>query len=92
MPVFDAALDQVMNQLWMAGKRKFLLNMAAVTLISDFGIASVIKALALNHKQGGQLKLGSPSKPVWDILQAGRLTKIFEIYKVEEDAVSSFEP
>jgi len=91
MPVGETALKQEVEKMFAQGKRKLLLNMLGVTLISDFGVASVLEALVLNRKQGGQLKLVSPSKPVYDFLQASKLTKVFEIYTVEEEAVSSFE-
>jgi len=91
MPVGETTLKLEVKKMFAEGKRKFLLDMSGVTLISDFGIASVVEVLALNRKQGGQLKLVRPSKPVCDILQASKLNQIFEIYTAEDEAVSSFE-
>jgi anti-anti-sigma factor len=91
MPVGETTLKQEMKKMFAEGKRKFLLDMSGVTLVSDFGIGSIVEVLALNRKQGGQLKLMRLSKPVCDILQACKLNKIFEIYTAEDEAVSSFE-
>ena len=92
MPVFDTAFRDRFNGLFIAGRRNFVVLLRSVTLISDFGIGSIIHAYAMVRKAGGRLVLADPSKPVQDLLTAARLSHVFEVFDKLEDALFTFGP
>ena len=70
-------------------KTRIILNMEKIDSIDD-SLAEVLAAWVSAKKQGGALKLASPSKSVRHLLEITLLDSVFDAYATEEDALASF--
>jgi len=86
----DELLRDKVNSLTMQGKKKIVLNLAAVPYIDSAGLGEVVRTYTTVSRQGGSLKLLSLTKRITDLLSITKLLTVFETYDNEADAVRSF--
>jgi anti-sigma B factor antagonist len=84
-------LRDTVHQLLAAGKKKIVLNLAAVDYIDSSGVGELVSSFTTVRNAGGELKLLSLSKKVSDILQVTKLYTVFDIKEDEFNAVKSFD-
>jgi len=87
----NIALREIVRELADKGHKKVVLNLAEVHYVDSSGVGELVKTHTTLRNQGGQLKLTSLSKRVNDLLHMTRLSAVFDIYKDEAGAISSFE-
>lgn len=68
---------------------KLLLNLKAVRYIDSSGIASLVEGLKASREMSSRLILYGLSTSVKEVMQLSRLTKIFEIFEDEQQALAS---
>ena len=83
------ALEDNLNRLLGSPKPKILVNMKEISRFDD-SLTSLIPALFSARKKGGDLKLINPTRAIQEVLEATRLTSVFEIYSSENEALASF--
>ena len=83
-------LGKVIRELVKNGERKILLNLKGVTYIDSSGVGELTGALTSVQRQGGELKLVSPSPRVIDLLRITRLDTTFDIRDDENSAIQAF--
>jgi len=71
--------------------RKFLLvNLSKVSYMDSAGLGELVQAYSTVAKQGGKLKLVSPTKRLQDLLVITKLATVFDSFDDETAAVNSF--
>lgn len=82
LPVATAFMEQ--------GRRRFLLNLSAVSQIDSAGLAQIVWTYLRVTQNGGALKLVQVSPRVRTLLDVTRLTPVFEAFESEDEALDSF--
>jgi anti-sigma B factor antagonist len=72
------------------GKKQVLVNLAHVSYMDSAGLGELVQAYSTVAKQGGKLKLVSPTKRLKDLLVITKLATVFDSYDEEAAAISSF--
>jgi anti-sigma B factor antagonist len=85
-------LSDCLNKLVASGMRKFLLNLADVSQVDSSGVSVMIATYNSLRKQGGDLKLISPSGHVLDVFRVLHLPEIIPSFEDETQALASFRP
>jgi len=67
-----------------------LLNMKNVTYISSSGLGALVSLMKRLGRQEGIMKICCLQPDVREVFEVMQLTKIFEIFETEEEAVASF--
>jgi anti-sigma B factor antagonist len=83
---FKDKIDQIVAD----GKNKLVMDFQEVNYLNSMGLGVVAATLKKVKKNKGDLKLINLSPAVQELFELTRLTKVFEIFKSEEDAVKSF--
>jgi anti-sigma B factor antagonist len=68
---------------------RVVVNLSQVHYIDSSGVASLIEGLKASRDLGSRFILIGLSAPAREVLQLSRLTKVFEIYDNEEEALAS---
>ena len=85
----DQIRDKVKGVL-AEGKRHVLINLGQVSYMDSAGLGELVQAYSTVSKQGGALKLVSPTKRLKDLLVITKLITVFDSYDDEPSAVASF--
>jgi anti-anti-sigma factor len=72
------------------GSRKLLLRLADLTQIDSSGVSIIVETYVSLKRQGGELKLLSPSARVLDVLTVFHLTDAIPSFADEAEALASF--
>lgn len=72
------------------GKKQVLMNLAQVSYMDSAGLGELVQAYSTVSKQGGALKLLSPTKRLQDLLVITKLATVFDSFNDEAAAVASF--
>lgn len=83
-------LHQVAKDLLKKGKRYFLLNFERVNFIDSMGIGQLLACYKSVIDQRGQIKLMKLEPKIRFLFEVCMLTRIFQIFDDEEEAVKSF--
>ena len=86
----DEMLKDKVNSLLNQGRKKIVLNLAAVPYIDSAGLGEVVRTFTTVSRQGGSLKLLNLTKRITDLLAITKLLTVFDTYDSEQDAVQSF--
>jgi anti-sigma B factor antagonist len=86
----DEMLKDKVNSLALQGRKKIVLNLAAVPYIDSAGLGQIVQTYTTVSRQGGSLKLLGLTKRITDLLSITKLLTVFETYDNEADAVRSF--
>ena len=89
-PGSGVILADVIGKLARKGQRKILLNLKAVKYIDSSGLGELVRNYTSLRRQGGELKLLSPSPTVLEALRITHLDRILDIKEDEQLAVQSF--
>ncbi len=84
-------LRAAVRRLVAQGKKKIILNLAAVDYIDSSGVGELVGCFTTVRNAGGELKLLNLSKKVHDILNVTKLYTVFDIREDEFNAVKSFD-
>ncbi|GAC1618689.1 MAG: STAS domain-containing protein [Candidatus Acidiferrum sp.] len=68
---------------------RVILNLKQVKYIDSSGIASLVEGLKASRDVGSRFILFGLNQSAREVLQLSKLNKIFEIYELEEQALSS---
>jgi anti-sigma B factor antagonist len=86
----DGLLKERVQQLIARGSRHIVLNLADVSYVDSAGLGALVAVFLDSRKQGGSVKLLSPSKRLRDLLTMARLLTVLEIGESEPEAIASF--
>jgi anti-sigma B factor antagonist len=84
-------LRKAVHDLVEEGKKKIILNLAAVDYIDSSGVGELVGCYTTVRNAGGELKLLNLSQKVQDILNVTKLYTVFDIRDNEFTAVKSFD-
>jgi anti-anti-sigma factor len=85
-PILDQALKDLTND----GRCNLVLDLSEVDYMSSAGLRSLVSALRDCKKQGGDVRLATPSARVSDVLSLAGLDAIFQVFDTTTEAVGSF--
>lgn len=83
-------LNRHLRKLAADGARKLLLNLAGLEQMDSSGIAAILATYASLLRQGGSMKLLSPTNRVREVLEAMKLIHIIPTFEDEPRALASF--
>jgi anti-sigma B factor antagonist len=86
----DLRLREAVNSLLDEGRKSILLNLQGVSYMDSAGIGELVACFKRARDKGVLLKLLNPSGKVQDLLVLTRLQEIFEIFRDEREALTSF--
>ena len=86
----NEVIREMVAELTAQGKKRIILNLLEVDHIDSAGIGELVRAHSTLRRQGGQLKLASPSGKVKEVLKMTSLHSVFDIHENEASAVKSF--
>ena len=78
------------RRLMQQGHKNLLVNLAKVSYMDSAGLGELVQAYSTVSKQGGKLKLVSPTKRLKDLLVITKLSTVFESFDDEAAAINSF--
>jgi anti-sigma B factor antagonist len=84
------ALREKVKSLMAEGKKKVVLNMDNITFIDSAGLGTLVAAHHSVKTQGASLRLCHLGSKFQEVLQITKLLTVFDVYKTEAEAVSSF--
>jgi anti-sigma B factor antagonist len=85
------ALRTAVRNLIAEGKKKIILNLAAVDYIDSSGVGELVGSFTTVRNAGGELKLLNLTQKVHDVLHVTKLYTVFDIKDDEFNAVKSFD-
>jgi anti-sigma B factor antagonist len=80
-----------LQELFAAGVRKFLLNLADLTQIDSSGVSSIVKTYRSLRDEGCELRLLRPSGHVLEVFRTLHLLQVIASFDDERLAVNSFD-
>jgi anti-sigma B factor antagonist len=83
-------LRKLLEELLAANDVRFVVNMQDVNMVDSSGIGVLVRSLTAAKKNGGSLKLVSPSKLTLQTLKMVGLLPLFDVYNDEAEAVAAF--
>ncbi len=86
----DIKLREAVNAQLEEGRKSLLLNMSGVSYMDSAGIGELVACYKRATEKGATLKLLNPTGKVQDLLVLTKLQEIFEIFKDEREALTSF--
>jgi anti-anti-sigma factor len=69
---------------------KIILNFEKLTYVSSAGVGLLVGNFKEIRKNGGDIKIAGLSLDVYKVFDILELTKVFRIFKTEQEAVSDF--
>jgi anti-anti-sigma factor len=69
---------------------RLLLNLENIEYLSSAGLGNLVGLLKKSRRGNGQFKLCKLQGSIFELFEVMRLTKIFEIFDTEENALKSF--
>ena len=83
-------LRDKVHSLLHQGRKKLLLNLAAVDYLDSAGLGEIVGTFATVRRQGGTLKLLGLTSRIHDLLSITKLLTVFDTFDSEAEAVRSF--
>ena len=87
-PVDD--LRETLMDLVDGGYNKIVLDLSLVTFIDSAGLGELVACKKRTAERGGDIKLLQPPRRIHELLAMTLLTRIFEVFDSEDDAIASF--
>ncbi len=72
------------------GRKNVVVDLSKVTLMNSSGLGILVSGLTTITNAGGEMKICNPTDKIESLLIMTRLITIFDSYKSQDDAVSSF--
>ena len=82
-------LEEALNNLFMAGRFRLIVDMTAVSYISSAGVGVLIGATNEADANGGKLVLLNPTKDVQEVFNALGLAEIFTTVAERQQALAA---
>ena len=86
----DIKLREAVNALLEEGRKNLVLNLSGVSYMDSAGIGELVACYKRAKEKGAAMKLLNPSGKVQDLLILTRLQEVFDIYRDEREALTSF--
>ena len=86
----DIKLREAVNALLDEGRKNILLNMSGISYMDSAGIGELVACYKRATEKGASLKLLNPTGKVQDLLVLTKLQEIFDVYRDEREALTSF--
>ena len=84
-------LRDAVRSLVSQGKKKIILNLAAVDYLDSSGVGELVGSFTTVRNAGGELKLLNLTQKVHDVLHVTKLYTVFDIKDDEFTAIKSFD-
>jgi anti-sigma B factor antagonist len=81
--------QSVLREIRESRSSRVIVNLSQVRYIDSSGVASLIEGLKASRDLGSRFILVGLSTSAKEVLQLSRLTKVFEIYEDEEQALAA---
>lgn len=81
--------QSVLREIRDSRTSRVIMNLSQVRYIDSSGVASLIEGLKASRDLGSRFILIGLSTTAREVLQLSRLTKVFEIYDTEEQALAA---
>jgi anti-sigma B factor antagonist len=72
-------------------KPKVILNLGKVSMLDSSGLGVLVSSFTSVQKKGGRLVLAGMGKGLQNLIAITKLTRVFDMYENEEEAVKSFQ-
>jgi anti-anti-sigma factor len=86
----DRLIIDTVDSLVARGVHKIVLNFADVSYMDSVGLSTIVRSHLRLRQQGGQLVLLNLPRRIGDLLTLTGLTKVFEPFDDESEAIRSF--
>ena len=86
------AVKRRVEDLVDAGRRKLVLDLGAVSYMDSTCLGEVVSGFVTVRKQGGTLHLANLTARVERLMTISQLTKVFQLFGSEREAVLSLAP
>lgn len=83
-------LDKALKDLVATNRHNLVLQLSHVSYMSSAGLRSIVAALRECKKNGGDVRLATPSERVSEVLSLAGLDSLFQVFDDETAAVGSF--
>jgi anti-sigma B factor antagonist len=85
--ILDLPLQDLVNGILSKGRHNFVFDLAGVDYIDSSGLGQFISIWTTVRSRGGHVTILNPSSRVQRLFEITRLNTVFEICKLELDAV-----
>jgi len=85
--VLEPGLKQVAARLMDRGERYFIINLANVAYLDNFGLGQLCWIYTVARNRGGDMKVLKPTPRIKELLK--KLDSVFETFEREDDALRS---
>ena len=86
----DVVLRETVSELLDSGETRILLNLEKVKYMDSAGIGELVACYKRAKEKSGSVKLLNPSGKVYDLLQLTKLEEVFDTFRDEGEALTSF--
>ena len=86
----ESLFKRTVTRLIEQGRVYLLVDLSAAGSLDSSGLGSLVRALTMSQKEGGQTKLVGAGPQVRKLLEMTKLDSVFELHDRMESAVSSF--
>jgi anti-anti-sigma factor len=86
----ESLFKRTVTRLIEQGRVYLLVDLSAAGFLDSSGLGSLVRALTMSQKEGGQTKLVGAGPQVRKLLEMTKLDSVFELHDRMESAVSSF--
>ena len=90
--VLEPQLKPVAEELIAGGERYFIVNLANVSYLDNFGLGQLCWIYTVSRNRGGDMKLLKPTSRIKTMLTVTKLDTVFQSFDFEADAIASMPP
>jgi len=87
--VLEPRLKAFAEDLIMRGDRYFIINLANVSYLDNFGLGQLCWLYTVSRNRGGDMKLLKPTTRIRTLLSITKLNTVLQSFDFETDAVAS---
>jgi len=87
--VLEPRLKLVAEDLITRGERYFIINLANVSYLDNFGLGQLCWLYTVSRNRGGDMKLLKPTTRIRTLLSITKLNTVLQSFDFEADAVAS---
>jgi len=89
LSVLETGLKQFAGELIDEGERFFIINLANVSYLDNFGLGQLCWIYTVARNRGGDVKLLKPTCRIKKMLCITKLDTVFQLFDSEDDAIES---
>jgi anti-sigma B factor antagonist len=87
--VLEPQVKQIAGRLIESGARFFIINLANISYLDNFGLGQLCWIYTVVRNRGGDMKLLKPTPRIKQLLNITKLDTVFESFDREADAIAS---